>query len=129
MDWSSPAPQLKSINSSALIFLYRPALTSIRDYWKNHRFDYRDFFGKVLSLLFNTLSRFGIPFLSRNKCLLISWLQAPSAVILEPKKIKSATASTFFPYICHEVMGPDTMILVFLLLNFKPAIFHKASLK
>ena len=125
---SSPAPQFESI-SSALNLPYSLTLTSVHDYWKNHSFDYRDFFGKVLSLLFNTLSRCGIPFLSRNKCLLISWLQVPSKVILEPKKIKSATASTFFPYICHEVMGPDTMILVFLLLSFKPAIFHKASLK
>ena len=60
------------------------------------------------SLLFNTLSRFIIAFLPRSKCLLISWLQSPSAVILEPKKIKSDTASTFPPSICHEVTGPDS---------------------
>ena len=69
--------------------------------------------GKVMSLLFNMLTRFVIAFLPRSKRLLISWLQSPSTVILEPKKIKSATVSTVFPYICHEVMGLDAMILVF----------------
>ena len=68
---------------------------------------------KVMSLLFNMLSKLVITFLPRSKCLLISWLQLPSAVILEPKTIKSGTVSTFFPSICHEVMGPDAMILVF----------------
>ena len=65
-----------------------------------------------MSLLFNTLSRFVIAFLP-NKCLLISWLQSPSAVVLEPKKIMSVTVSIVSPSICHEVMGPDAMILVF----------------
>ena len=65
------------------------------------------FVGKLMSLLFNTLSRFVIAFLPRSKRLLISWLQSPSAVILEPKKRKSVTASTFNPSICHEVMGLD----------------------
>ena len=69
------------------------------------------FVGKVMSLLFNMLSRLVITFLPRNKCLLISWLQSPSAVILEPPKIKSFTVSTVSPSICHEVMGPDVMIL------------------
>ena len=69
--------------------------------------------GKVMSQLFNMLSRFVIVFLPRNKCLLISWLQSSSAVILEPKKIKSVTISTFSPSICHEMMGPDATILVF----------------
>ena len=69
--------------------------------------------GQVLSMLFNMLSRLVIAFLPRGKCLLISWLQSPSAVILEPKKIKSVTVSTVSPSICHEVMGPDAMILVF----------------
>ena len=64
------------------------------------------FVGKVMSLFFNMLSRFVIAFLPRNKCLLISWLQSPSAVILESKKIKSVSASTFPPFICHEVMRP-----------------------
>ena len=68
---------------------------------------------KVMSLLFNTLSRFVIAFLPRSKCLLISWLQSPSTVILEPKKIKFVTASTYSPSICHEVMGADAMILIF----------------
>ena len=67
------------------------------------------FVGKVMSLLFNMLSRLILTFLPRSKRLLISWLQSPSAVILEPRKIKSATASTVSPSICHEVMGPDAM--------------------
>ena len=78
------------------------------------------FVGKIMSLLFNTLSRLVITFLPRSECLLISWLQSPSAVILEPKKIKSVTVCIFPPSICHEVMGPDAMILVFLMLGFKP---------
>ena len=71
------------------------------------------FVGKVMFLLFNMLSRLIIAFLPRNKRLLISWLHSPSAVILEPKKIKSVSASTVSPSICHEVMGLDAMILVF----------------
>ena len=69
--------------------------------------------GKVMSLLFNMLSRLVIVFLPRSKCLLISRLQSPSAVILEPKKIKSLTVSTVSPSICHEVMRLDAVILVF----------------
>ena len=69
--------------------------------------------GKVMSLHFNKLPRFVITFLPSSKCLLISWLQPPSAVILEPKKIKFITVSIFSPSICHEVMGLDAMILVF----------------
>ena len=69
--------------------------------------------GKVMSLLFNMLSRLVITLLPRSKRLLISWLQSPSAVILEPQKIKSLTVSIVSPSICHEVMGPDAMILVF----------------
>ena len=71
------------------------------------------FVGKVMSLLLNMLSRLVISFLQRSKCLLISWLQSPSAVILEPRKIKSDTVSTVSPCISHEVMGPDAMIFVF----------------
>ena len=78
------------------------------------------FVGKVMSLLFNMLSRWVIAFLPRSKHLSISWLQSPSAVILEPRKIKSDTVSTVSPSICHEVMGPDAVILVFLMLSFKP---------
>ena len=73
--------------------------------------------GKVMSLLFNMLPRLVITFLPRSKQLLISWLQSPSAVILEPKKIKSVTVS---PSICHDVKGSDAMILIFLILSFKP---------
>ena len=71
------------------------------------------FVSKVMSLLYNMLSRLAIAFLPRNKHLLISWLQSLSAVILEPKKIKSVTVSIVSPSICHEVMGPDAMIFVF----------------
>ena len=71
------------------------------------------FVDKVMSLLFNMLSRLVITFHPRSKRLLISWLQSPSAVILEPRKIKSATVPTVSPSICHEVMGPDAMIFVF----------------
>src|SRR5574340_1074855 len=77
------------------------------------------FVGKVMSLLLNMLSRLVITFLPRSKHPLISWLQSPSAVILEPKKIKSDTVSTVFPSISHEVMGLDAMILVFCMLGFK----------
>ena len=73
----------------------------------------RTFVGKVMSLLLNMLSRLVITFLPRSKRLLISWLQSPSAVILEPKKIKSITVSIVYPFICHEVMGPDAMIFIF----------------
>ena len=71
------------------------------------------FVGKVMSLLFNMLSKLVIAFLSKSKCLLISWLQSPSAVILEPKKIKSVTVSIVSPSFCHKVMGPHAVILVF----------------
>ena len=73
---------------------------------------------KVMSLLFNMLTRLVITFFPRSKHLLTSWLQSPSVVILEPRKIKSATVSTVSPSICHEVMGQDAMILVFLNVEF-----------
>ena len=76
---------------------------------------------KEMSLPFNMLSRFVMAFLPRSKYLFISWLQSPSAVIWEPKKIKSVTISIVSPSICHEVMGQDAMILVFWMLSFKPA--------
>ena len=76
------------------------------------------FVGKVMSLLFNMLSRFVTVFLPRSKCLSISWLQSLSTVILEPRNVKSVTASTFFPSVYHEVMGPDVMILIFSFLSF-----------
>ena len=78
------------------------------------------FVNKMMSLFFNMLSIFVIAFFPRSKCLLISWLQSQSAVILEPKKIKSLIVSIVTPSICHEVMGPDAMILVFWMLSFKP---------
>ena len=109
---SSPTPQLKTINSLVLSLLYGPILTSIHDHWKNHSLDYKDFVGKVMSLLLNMLSRLVIILLPRSKRLLISWLQSPSAVILEPPKIKSGTVSTVSPFISQEVMEPDAMILV-----------------
>ena len=80
-----------------------------------------DFVSKVVSLIFNMWSTFVKAFLSRSKCLLISRLELTFAVILEPKKITSVTVSTFSPCICHEVIGPNAMILVFLQLSFKPA--------
>ena len=90
-----------------LSFLYSPTLTSIHDYWKNHSLDRQTFVGKVMSLLFNILPRLVIAFLPRSKSLLIPWLQSPSAVILEPQKIKSLTISTVSPSTFHEVMGPE----------------------
>ena len=91
------------------------------------------FVGKVMSLLFNMLPRLVITFLARSKHLLISWLQSPSAVILEPWKIKSAPVSAVSLPICHEVMGPDAMILAFWMLSFKPTFslsshFHQEAL-
>ena len=86
------------------------------------------FVSKVMSLLFNMLSRLVITFLPRSKRLLTSWLQSPSAMILEPPKIKSLTVSTVSPSICHEVMGPDARILVFWMSSFKPTFHSPLSL-
>ena len=91
------------------------------------------FVGKVIPLLFNMLSRLVIAFLPRSNHLLISWPQSPSTMILDPKKIKSATVSIVSPSICHEVMGPNAMILVFWMLSFKPTLtrlfhFHQEAL-
>ena len=94
-------PSLWSNFSICTWLLEKPVLTRLT------------FVGKVMALLFNMLSRFVIPFLPRGKHLLISWLQSPSTVILEPKKIKSVTVSIFSPFICHEVIVLDAMILVF----------------
>ena len=87
---SSPAPQFKSVNASVLSLLYGPTLTSVHDYWKSHNFD-----SMGLCWFLNTLYTFVIAFILRSKCLLISWLQSLSIVILEPKKIKSVTVSIF----------------------------------
>ena len=86
------------------------SLTSEHDY---HCFDYMDFCRQSDVSAFNMLSSFVVAFLSRSKRFLISWLQSPSAVILEPKEVKSVTASTFPPSICLKVMRPDAVILVF----------------
>ena len=110
---SSPTPQFKSINSWVpgffIVQLSHPFITT----GKTTALTRRTFVGKVMSLLFNMLSRLVITFLPRSKCLSVSWLQSPSAVILEPRKIKSATVSTVSLSICPEVMRPDAMILVF----------------
>ena len=124
---SSPIPQFESISSLVLSFLYSPTFTSIHDSGKTRILTRWTFVGKVMSLLFIMLSKLIIVFLSRSKCLLISWLQSPSAVILEPKKIKSITVCIFSSSICHEVMGSDVLIFVFWMLSFKPAfslLFH-----
>ena len=107
----SPTPQFKSISSSVLSFLYSPTLTSIHDYWKNHSFDWMHLCWQSKVSPFNALSRFVIAFLPKSKHLLISWLQSPSAMILEPKKIKSVTVSIVSPSIlpwsewtrCHDL--------------------------
>ena len=98
--------------------LYGP---SIHDYGKTLALTIQTFVGKVMSLLFNVLSRFVIAFLPGSQHLLNLCLQSLSTVVLEPKKGKSLTASTFAASICHEVMGLDAVILVFLILSFKSA--------
>ena len=103
----------KTISSSALSFLYGPTLTSVHDYWKKHSFDYTDLCWQSKSLLYKMWSRFVIAFLPRSKHLLISCPKSPSAVTLEPPKIKSVIVSIVSPSFCHEVMGPDAMIFVF----------------
>ena len=104
-----------------LSLLHGPNLTSLHDSWKNNSFDYMDLCGKLMSLLFNIVSRFLIACHPRSKHLLISWLQLMSTVIFEPKKIKSVTVSTFSQSVCQEVIGLDVMILDFWMLSFKPA--------
>ena len=120
-------PQFKSINSSALSFIVQFSIlymttgkTMVLTTW--------NFVGKVMSLLLNMLSRLVITFLLRSKCLLISWLQSPLVVILEPRKIKTSTVSTVSSSICHEVMGLNVMILAFWMLSFKPTFHSPLSL-
>ena len=120
----SSAPQFESIDSLAVSFLYSPTLMSVHDCWKNRIFDYLNLCRQVMSLLFNMLSRFIISFLPRSNRLLISSLQSPSPMILEPKKTKSCHCFHIpTPSICHEVMGLNAMNLVFWMLSFKPAFF------
>ena len=102
---------VQSINILVLRFLYGPNFTSIPDYWNNHSFDWTNIVGRVMSLFFNMLSRLVIAFFARSKTLLISWLQSPSALILQPKKIKSVTVFIVSPLIflwrdgigCHDL--------------------------
>ena len=103
---SSQTPRFKSINSSVLRFLYGHSHLYMTTR-KTIALTRWIFVSKVMSLLFNMLSRFVTAFLPRSKCLLISWPQSPSVVILEPKKIKSATVFNVSPSICHKLMGPD----------------------
>ena len=110
---SFPALQFESINSLAFCFLNCPALTFIHDYWKTIALTIQTFVGKVISFLFHTLSRFVIAFLPTSNCLLISWLQSPSAVILGRRKRKFVTASTFFRFYLPWSDGTGAMILVF----------------
>ena len=86
---------------------------SIHDYWKNHSFTRQTFVGKATSVLFNMLTMLVIAFLPKSKHLLISWLQSPSAVILESEKIKSVMVFIVSPSICHEVMGLNAIIFIF----------------
>ena len=116
---SSPTPQFKSISSLVLSFLYSPLSHAYMTTGKTIALTRQTFVGKVTSLLFNILSRMVITFLPRSKHLLISCLQSPSAVILEPKETKSVTVSIVSPSICHKVLGPDILILVFWMLSFK----------
>ena len=133
MDWSDLAVQgtLKSLLqhcSSKASILWHPTFLIVQlspvvlymTTGKTIALTRQKFVDKVMSLLFNMLSRLVITFLPRSNHLLISWLQSLSAVILEPKKIKSVTVSTVPPSICHELMGPDAMILVLWMLSFKP---------
>ena len=115
------------MNSSVLSFLYSTLSHPYMTTGNTIALTRLTIVDKVLSLLFNMLSTLVITFLPRSKCLLISWLQSPSAVILEPPKIKSDTLSTVSPSISHEVMGPDAVIFVSWMLSFKPnfsLLFH-----
>ena len=107
---SFPAPQLEGISSSVLSLLYGSIFTSIDDHWKTIALTRWTLVGNVMSLLLNILFRLVITVLPRSKRLLISWLQSPSAVILEPPKIKSDTVSTVSPSISHEFNSDDHYI-------------------
>ena len=113
---ASPVPQFESVSSSCSAFFMVQLSHWYMTTGKTIALTIQTFVGKVMSLLFNMLSRFVIAFLPRSKHLLISWLQSLSTVILEPKKIKSVTISVFFFFflsICHKVMGLVAMIIVF----------------
>ena len=119
-----PTPQFKNTSSSVFSFPNSPISHPYMTTEKNIVFTRQIFVGKVISLFFNMLSRLIIVFLPRSKLLLISWLQSPSAVILEPPKIKPLTIYIVSPSIYHEVIEPDTMILVYWMLRFKPSFFY-----
>ena len=106
LQYHSPKASILQCSTFFRLQLSHPYMTP----GKTIAFTRRNFVGKVTSLLFSMLSRLVITFLSRSKCVLISWLQSPSAVILEPKKIKSITFSIVSPSICHDVMGSDAPI-------------------
>ena len=115
-------------HSSKASILWHSTFFMVQLYWhpymttgKTIALTRRTFVRKLMYLLLNMLSRLVLAFLPRSKHLVILWLQSPSAVILKPEKIKSVTVSIVSPSICHEVMGPDAMILVFLMLILKPA--------
>ena len=116
------APQLQSINSSALSFLYGSTITAIHNYWKNHSFDYMAFVGKGMSLLFNTLSRFVTAFLPRRV-----FFNFMAAVTIQSdsgaQENKICYCFHFPPSILYKVMEPDDMTLVFWILCFRPAFF------
>ena len=115
---SSKASILK-LSASSIVQLSHPYMTTGKTIaFTRQTFVFCNLCCRVMSLLFNMLSRLVIAFLPRSKCLLISWLQSPSAVILESKKMKSVTVSIVSPSVCHEVMGLDAMILVFLSVEF-----------
>ena len=115
---SSPTPQFKSISSSVLSFLIVQLSHLYMTTGKTISLTRWTFVHKVMSLLFNMLSRLVIAFLPRSKHLLISWLQSSSSLILEPPKIKSVSVSIVSPSICHEVMRPGATIFVFLNVEF-----------
>ena len=123
---SSPRLEFEGISSSALVLFMVQLSYLYVTTGKTIALAIQISVGKVKLLIFSTLFKFIIAFFPRTKCLLISWLQSPPTVILEPKKIKSVTA-TFLSSICQRVMGPDAMILVFWTLSFKPA-FHSPLL-
>ena len=115
IDWFDlPAVQgtLKSLIQHHTSLLYGPTLTSLQDYWKDYSFDYMDFCWQSDISAFQYAILVVIAFLPRSKHLLISWLQSLAPVILEPKKIKPVTVSTFLPFICHEVVRSDARLFV-----------------
>ena len=117
---SSPASQFKSINSLVLSLLYGPTLTSIHDYWKNYSFDYMYFCWQNDVSAFNTLSRFVIAFLRKSKSLnFMATVTIQSSFVAQENK--TSHCFHFFPFIYHEVLGPDAMTFVYWMLSFKPA--------